>query len=522
MAKSDRRRPASTNKAEQSKAVTQLMNNEIEELKDTVRYLELQMIEKKRDLEEIMKELEAANNNAQEHERNYTREVTINRMHVNKLGELEVKIKEQKDAQDDVAFRIKNKIADYQNEINLREEEIARLKARVHQKAEELKVAEIGTMAHRTKANHAVDESKANSYKVSVLESQVKELKQDLIDNNTLRKSEGTAFLEIEHLKADNDRLIKLLQSTKEYKSFSKFALDSLGSVRFMPATKKKKWAVKHWGANTIVENVPPNYEEENWIPQEAFDTAYGFKLKYGNELNDTLINKLLKTLNLVWRDRERRQIARVRNECNSEIQKLKRQIVSTAPLSEVNAKSEIQRLKTQLFDSQHKLRQNIVQKKKNLRQTEISDHVETAFKIAGDLQDERNKVLQENQILKVRLLDAEKLHKDQDFERAKFMQGAAWQATKSLNENIELKENVEVLIADFKSHERNLHLKGDSLGLQLFRQKNHEIVLEEIQDVINKSNENFKKMMEVANECYSTSQDKVNILGGTGSKINL
>lgn len=223
----------------------------------------------------------------------------------------------------------------------------------------------------------------------------------------------------------------------------------------------------------------------------------------------------------MVWRDRERRQIARIKNQYNAEVQKLRRQISSTAPLSEVNTKNEIQRLKTQLFDSQHKLRQNIVQKKKNLRQTDISEHVETAFKIAGDLQDERNKVLQENQILKVRLLDAEKLHQDQDFERAKFMQGAAWQATKSLDENNGLKSNVENLIADFKSHERNLYLKGDSVGLQLFRQKNHEIVLEEIQGAIVKSNGNFKKMMEVATECFSTSQERVNTLGGAGSKIN-
>ena len=127
---------------------------------------------------------------------------------------------------------------------------------------------------HRTKADHAIEESKFKTDKVYILENEVKNLKQELIECSTIRKSEGTAFLEVEHLKADNDRLIKLLQSTKEYKNFSKFALDNLGSVRFMPATKRKKCAVKNCGANTIIENVPPNYEEENWIPQEAFDTV--------------------------------------------------------------------------------------------------------------------------------------------------------------------------------------------------------------------------------------------------------
>lgn len=188
--------------------------------------------------------------------------------------------------------------------------------------------------------------------------------------------------------------------------------------------------------------------------------------------------------------------------------------------MSEVNAKSEINRLRQQLTNTQTKLRQNVASKKKNLQQTDIAEHVEGAFKMAGDLQDERNKVIQENQALRIRLKDAEKLHGDEDYERAKFMQGAAWQATKSLNENRELEAKVNHLIHEFKDHERNLFIKGDSAGLQLFREKNHEIVLEEIQATIKHSNENYKKMMEVATEHFTTSQTQVEILGGAGSRI--
>jgi len=38
------------------------------------------------------------------------------------------------------------------------------------------------------------------------------------------RKSEGTAMLELDHLRKDNQRLIKLLASTKEYQNFGEFA----------------------------------------------------------------------------------------------------------------------------------------------------------------------------------------------------------------------------------------------------------------------------------------------------------
>ena len=50
--------------------------------------------------------------------------------------------------------------------------------------------------------------------------------------------SEGTVMLELECIKADNDRLIKLLNSTKEFKDFSDFAQDNKGSVRYLAGEK--------------------------------------------------------------------------------------------------------------------------------------------------------------------------------------------------------------------------------------------------------------------------------------------
>jgi len=276
-------------------------------------------------------------------------------------------------------------------------------------------------------------------------------------------------------------------------------------------------------------------------VPQEAFDIAHSYTKQYGNELTDTLINRLLTSLNAAWRKREKRQIARVKKNCNSQVQKLRRQISNMGgtgsisvshsksgglrgngvlPLAEFNDKTQITRLKQQLSDTRAKLREAVILRKKNLREVDMTENVETAFKVAGDWQTERNRVIQENKMLKVRLQDAEKLHHNEDFERAKFMQGASWQATKSLNENRELLSKAESVIAEFKTHERNLHLKGDANGLQLFREKNHEIVLDELQEAMKESSMKLQKMMEVATEHYSVSQGQVDTLGGAGSYI--
>ena len=102
-------------------------------------------------------------------------------------------------------------------------------------------------------------------------------------------------MLELECYKADNDRLIKLLNSTKEFKDFAEFAQDNKGSVRYLAGEKK-------YGKSKIQDEE----EEESWIPQEAFKIAHNYREKYGEGLTETLINKMLKELNKVWRDRER------------------------------------------------------------------------------------------------------------------------------------------------------------------------------------------------------------------------
>lgn len=52
------------------------------------------------------------------------------------------------------------------------------------------------------------------------------------------RKSEGTALLESEHFRTDNERLIKLLASTKEFANFGEFAHESGASVRYLDAER--------------------------------------------------------------------------------------------------------------------------------------------------------------------------------------------------------------------------------------------------------------------------------------------
>jgi hypothetical protein len=53
--------------------------------------------------------------------------------------------------------------------------------------------------------------------------------------------------------------------------------------------------------------------EEENWAPSDAYNLAHNFRNKNGDELTPMLINSLLNDLNKIWREREKKQITRIK-----------------------------------------------------------------------------------------------------------------------------------------------------------------------------------------------------------------
>ena len=91
------------------------------------------------------------------------------------------------------------------------------------------------------------------------------------------RKSEGTAILQAEHYKADNQRLVKLLASTKEFANFGEFATDSGAAVRYLDPERQPTTChfPKH---ESKLKTFKAGEEMEDWIPEEAFKVAHEFR----------------------------------------------------------------------------------------------------------------------------------------------------------------------------------------------------------------------------------------------------
>ena len=70
----------------------------------------------------------------------------------------------------------------------------------------------------------------------------------------------------------------------------------------------------------------------DNWIPNNAYTLAHSFRERYGNELSSDLVNDLLGDLNKMWRERERKQIARIKAQSTEEINVLNLKLSHRSP----------------------------------------------------------------------------------------------------------------------------------------------------------------------------------------------
>lgn len=90
------------------------------------------------------------------------------------------------------------------------------------------------------------------------------------------RKSEGTALLQAEHYKVENERLLKILAESDQFKNFKELVPENIGAVRTLdkkqrPATGKVTKQQKNLKEFSVS-------EFEDWVPPEAFKVAHDFR----------------------------------------------------------------------------------------------------------------------------------------------------------------------------------------------------------------------------------------------------
>jgi hypothetical protein len=245
------------------------------------------------------------------------------------------------------------KVNSYQREIDVREEEIGRLKNQLMNKDDAIKVISVAQERFKQQTMELEEEVQRKAIMIRTMGTSIKDGEKAVDSLSLNRRAEGTALLEVEHLKADNARLVRLLKSTKEFKNFGEFIEDSGNGAHAMTETKggfQRECTKKKSQGKTL--KTKSTGELEDWIPAEAFNLAHSFRARYSQFLTESAINTLLEDLNKIWRNRERRQVARVKSETNTEVANVRRQLAMKAPYEEIVTKSKIHQLREDLKHS--------------------------------------------------------------------------------------------------------------------------------------------------------------------------
>lgn len=119
------------------------------------------------------------------------------------------------------------KLGQLQSDISAREAEIRRLSGDIARREGELAKMHVVNHVDVNEMRSQQDELERKDAQIADLKKELEETRRKLDEVVMTRKSEGTALLEIEHFKADNERLIQMLAQTKEFAEFGKLAIDT-------------------------------------------------------------------------------------------------------------------------------------------------------------------------------------------------------------------------------------------------------------------------------------------------------
>lgn len=121
--------------------------------------------------------------------------------------------------------------------------------------------------------------------------------------------------VENDQLRKDNEQLHKLLH-TVSLPAIQNHLHDSAGRISHVGNHRSKSRTKRE----EEKEAASPEQYLENWVPGKAAQIANDFRVQYGNDLQPELITELLRNLNKVWREREKKTIKRITHEYSEKL----------------------------------------------------------------------------------------------------------------------------------------------------------------------------------------------------------
>lgn len=327
----------SNNKEQERELRLKISQAEIEELKQSLRYVEIQLARSKEQNGTLAGKLEESKNEIKKLADQLQQQTQVNHIQSQHMQELKIKLEDANALHQEMANRTQSKFYNTQSDMQKKEEEIEYLKNILQDREEDIR----GMRAHEDKLISRIeeleDELEARASEVNILNTRLIESEKAKDDMMFSRKSDLKAKLLIDKLQEENHRLKRLLRSTQEFKDHEEFIVFTQG-LNYLPKKSQKARLSKTVAAASTEPNAV------NWIPAEALQIAEEFKRETGID-----INKLISKLNMIWRDREFRQLNKIKHESNTELMALRRMLAMRIPYDEHRYIEEKKKLKAEL-----------------------------------------------------------------------------------------------------------------------------------------------------------------------------
>ena len=199
----------------------------------------------------------------------------------------------------------KFKVSTYQNEIDIREEEINRLKRTLMGREEEIQMLTAKQEQMSERMADIEEELELKSGENNRLRAQVADMEKTVADLYVSRKGEGSFEVEMDKLKADNERLIQLLRNSNDYQELTdneimkKATLLSSGLLGGKFGRGKSADGMGRGASSKSLHG--PNLQNE-WIPTEAVRAIQKIKETFNGAMTETCVSQILYELNGIWR----------------------------------------------------------------------------------------------------------------------------------------------------------------------------------------------------------------------------
>ena len=217
--------------------------------------------------------------------------------------------------QKDVNDKTKIQLMQLNNEIDIREMEINRIKKITEDRDREIGHLSTEKNMQQATLNDIEDELEMKSGENNRLRKQCADLEKAMQDLYCSRKGNGSLQIELDSLMQDNEQLLALLKETSEYGDMDDNQIQSLA----LKATMKSAGAGSFSGksrktastAGETVQGGPAGKKEaknNDWIPTQAVRAILTIKEKFNGSMSETCVSQILYDLNTIWREIMRKE----------------------------------------------------------------------------------------------------------------------------------------------------------------------------------------------------------------------